>query len=72
MCPSNAPWIGDDDNILYGFVANQDNGQKNDCGTCYQFDILNSANPKVKKAKVQVTNKGGMGNVDPYGNTLIS
>lgn len=65
MCTSMTPFVKGD--TLYGFVANADDGSKADCGTCYAFDIVNSANSRVTKAKVQVTNKGGMGDVAPYG-----
>lgn len=57
-CTDQLPWVEGD--TLYGYVANQDTGDKSDCGTCFELELSATANG-VSRAVVQVTNKGGMG-----------
>jgi len=57
-CTDNLPWVEGD--TLYGWVANQDTGDKSDCGTCYELKV-EGAGSSVTKAIVQISNKGGMG-----------
>jgi len=57
-CTDHVPWI--EDGTLYGYVANQDTGDKSDCGTCFELEIEGAANG-INRAVVQVSNKGGMG-----------
>lgn len=58
-CTDQLPWV--DGDTLYGYVANQDTGDKSDCGTCYELELDGSAHGGVRRGVVQVTNKGGMG-----------
>jgi len=57
-CTDQLPWV--EGGTLYGYVANQDTGDKSDCGTCYELELSGAANG-VTRAVVQLTNKGGMG-----------
>jgi len=63
MCTDQLPWIEGD--TLYGYVANQDTGDKADCGTCYELLFEDATGSGVTRGLVQVTNKGGMGSDGP-------